>query len=122
MKSRALAVSLVAISLLVSSPSTTLAKQPPQSTGESSAVAAVSAGEKLVVKMKSGKESQGNLSTVSDTQIVLSDGSKVIEIDRNNVQQIYLAPRSVAKSAGRATLMGTAIGLWGRSCHGHGSR
>jgi len=113
MRSKALALSLVVITFLVSSP-LALAQQTTQTSGEWSIVKAISTGEKLLVKMKNGKQFQGRSAGVSDTRLALSEGSKVTEIERDNIQKIYrLVSKSIAKSTGKATLIGAATGFGG---------
>ena len=99
----ALAVSLVlAVSLLL--PSVTLAQT---ATGDWSALKTVGQGDKLHVKLKSGKTVKGKMAGVSDTALSLTVGDKATDISRDDVQSVY---RVTSKSAAKATLIGAGVG------------
>lgn len=113
MRSKALALGLMAITLLASSP-VTFAQQLTQTSIEWSAVKATSTGDRLLVEMKNGKRFQGRQAAVSDTRLTLSERNKVTDIERDSIRKIYrVDSKSIAKSVGKNTLIGAAIGFGG---------
>ena len=99
----ALAVSLVlAVSLLL--PSVTLAQTP---TGDWSALKTVGQGDKLHVKLKSGKTVKGKMAGVSDTALSLTVGDRATDVGRDDVQSVY---RVTSRSATKSTLIGAGAG------------
>lgn len=73
----------------------------------STALNTVANGSKLVVKLKTGKSVDGNLSGVSDTALSLSVKSKPVDLKREDVQSVY---RIAGHSATKATLIGLGVG------------
>ena len=78
-----------------------------QNTGDWSALSAVAAGSKLVVKLKTEKSVEGKLSNVSDTALSLSVKNRPVELRREDVLSVH---RVVGKSATKATLIGAGVG------------
>lgn len=102
----ALAVSLVlAASLLL--PSVTPAQTTTAPTGDWSALKTVGQGDKLHVKLKSGKTVKGKMAGVSDTALSLTVGDRATEVGRDDVQSVY---RVMNRSAKKATLIGAGAG------------
>lgn len=71
------------------------------------AVKAIRSGERLEVKLKSGKTVKGELTRVSDTEIALGSGSNVVTTGRNDVQRVS---RVIGKSSNKPILVGALIG------------
>ena len=102
----ALAVSLIlAASLLL--PPVTPAQTSPAPTGDWSALKTVGTGDKLEVKLKSGKTVKGRMAGVSDTALSLTVNDRATEVGRDDVQSVY---RVKSKSATKATLIGAGAG------------
>ena len=78
------------------------------------AVKAIPSGEKLDVKLKTGKTVKGTLTSVSDTGVNLGRGSDAVTIGRDEIRQVYHAvKKSSGKPALRGALIGAAIGAGG---------
>lgn len=88
-------------------PSATLAQGTAPSTRDWSAIRAMEPGNKLVVKLKSGKSINGKMSSVSDTALSLSVSGNLTEISRTDIQKVY---RVTGKSGTKATLIGLGVG------------
>ena len=102
----ALAISLVlAASLLL--PSVTSAQTPTAPTGDWSALRTVGQGDKLHVKLKSGKTVKGKMVGVSDTALSLTVSDRTTEVSRDDVQSVH---RVTNRSAKKATLIGAGAG------------
>jgi hypothetical protein len=123
MRSKVLALILVAVTLLATSNATLaqqsasnvmLAEPAVQTADYWSDVQAVSIGEKLALELKTGKKLQGNMAGVSDIKLSITKNGKVTDIERVNIQRIYrVVPKSIAKSVGKSTLIGAAVGFGG---------
>lgn len=70
-------------------------------------VKAIQLGEKLEVKLKTGKTEKGTLTNVADTGISLSRGSGTIDIDRDNVRRVH---QVVGKSSRKPVIVGAVVG------------
>jgi hypothetical protein len=100
---RTLALSLVlAASLLL--PPVTTAQTP---SGDWAALRAVGQGDRVEVKLKSGKTVKGRLAGFSDTALSLTVGDRATEVGRDDVQSVY---RVTSRSAKKATLIGAGAG------------
>ncbi len=99
-------ISLVLVAVLLL-PSITLAQGTTASTGDWSRLNTVTSGSKLVVKLKNGKTVNGDLSSVSDTALSLSDGNNPMDLNREDVLKVY---QIAGKSAKKATLIGLGMG------------
>lgn len=109
---------------LLGTPADSLAQATdPVATGMWAGVEKVPPGEKLIVKLKDGKQLKGRLVSVSDTGLTLSRKNKTMDLHREKVQQIF---RLMPKSAGKAILIGVGVGLaaaaaiTGGVCEGNG--
>lgn len=71
------------------------------------AVKAIPPGEKLELKLKSGKTIKKELNSVSDTEITLGRGSKSVTTARDDVQQLS---RIIKKSSRKPVLVGALVG------------
>ena len=74
---------------------------------EWSALKAVAPGSKLEVKHKNGKTIKGTLSAVSDTALSLSVKNTPVELQRDDVFNVY---QTFRKSATTATVIGLGVG------------
>lgn len=101
-----LAICLV-LAASLSLPSVTTAQTSTAPTGDWSAIKTVGQGDKLDVKLKSGKTIKGRLVSVSDTALSLSVKDKTTDISRDDVQSVY---RVKGKSATKSTLIGAGAG------------
>ncbi len=71
-------------------------------------------GEKLSVEMKSGKSIKGELTSVSQIGLSISEGGKTTDLSRDDVSRVYqLIGRTRGKSALRGAGIGGAIGVTG---------
>jgi len=75
--------------------------------GDWSALRAVGQGDKLEVRLKSGKTVKGRLAGVSDTTLSLTVNDRATEVGRDDVQSVY---RVTSRSAKKATLIGAGAG------------
>jgi hypothetical protein len=88
-------------------------------------IKALASREDLTVTLKDGSSKKGKLTDVTDTALILSQGKKLTETDRDGIFRIY---RSIPKSRSRATGLGAAVGagfgaitaLVGDGSSGHG--
>ncbi|MFY9553313.1 MAG: hypothetical protein WAV20_21795 [Blastocatellia bacterium] len=100
-------------------------QQPIPIVGTWDAVKALPSRDELTVILKDGSSKKGRLTDVTDIALILSQGKKLAEIDRDTILQIY---RSVPKSRRRAMGTGAAVGaglgvvtgLFGDGSSGHG--
>ena len=83
----------------------TVAAQSPN--GNWSRLTSVAAGTKLSVKLKSGKTLNGTLNSISDTTMSLQVKNAPVEVKREDVRTVHELRN---KSAGKAVLIGAAIG------------
>jgi hypothetical protein len=109
MKPRIFSLLIVASFLLAQFPIAIAQGQAPQSSGRDwSAVQAVAADERLIVKQKDGKTIEGKMIEASETNLTLSRNSKVVNISRDSIQQIQHSRGKAAKAKWAA--IGTGIG------------
>jgi small nuclear ribonucleoprotein (snRNP)-like protein len=108
MKSRTLALLMVAFTALVSV-TPTLAQQG-NASNDWATVMAVSPGEKLSVELKDGKKIKGRLRTVSDSMLTLDRDSKSSDLSRDSISRVYRLVGSAGKSVGKAAAIGAGIG------------
>ena len=73
-----------------------------------SAVQAVAADERLIVKQKDGKSIEGRMIEASDGNLTLSRNGKVVNIARDNIRQIEHSKGKAAKT--KWALIGAGIG------------
>jgi hypothetical protein len=102
----ALAICLV-VAASLSLPSVTPAQTSTSPTGDWSAIRTIGQGDKLEVKLKSGKTVKGKMVGVSDTALSLTVSDKATDISRDDVQSVY---RVTSKSAAKSTLIGAGVG------------
>lgn len=103
---RGITCSLILVSALLL-PSVTPAQVGATSTGDWSALNALTPGSKLDVKLKDGRTVKGKLSGVSDTALSLSVKDKPIDLKRVDISTVH---QTSAKSATKATLIGLGVG------------
>jgi hypothetical protein len=72
------------------------------------AVQAMPADEPLIVKQKDGTTVEGRMIEASDSNLTLSRNSKVINISRDNIQQIHHVRGKAAKT--KWALIGAGLG------------
>jgi len=101
-----LAISLV-LAILLATPPVTLAQEAAAAVNDWAGLKTVAAGSKLDVKLKTGKRVKGNLISVSDTALSLSDRNNPAEINREEVLSIHEMRGMTAK---KATLIGAGVG------------
>jgi len=85
-----------------------LAQATQGSVHEWSAVQAIATDERVIVKHKDGKTTEGKMIEASENNLRLSRGSKVVDIPRDSVRQILVAKGKAAKS--KWGLIGAGIG------------
>lgn len=83
----------------------TLAAQ--SGTNDWSRLTSVESGSKLKVKLKSGKNIEGTLSSVSDTALTLMIKNTSTEVSRDDVRSVH---HVIKKSATKSTLIGLGVG------------
>ena len=71
------------------------------------AVKAVPSGDKLQLKLKSGRDVKGEITSVFDSGITLGRGSNAVTIGRDDIQRVF---RVNKKSSGKPALVGALIG------------
>ena len=100
---------LVLVAALVFSTLTLVAQgQTNDQTNNWSRVAALAAGAKLSVKLKTGKTVNGTMNNVSDSTLSLNVKNATREIKREDVASVYEIVKK--GSATKSTLIGTGIG------------
>jgi hypothetical protein len=72
------------------------------------AVQAMPADERLIVKQKNGTTVEGRMIEASDSNLTLSRNSKVVNISRDNIQQIHHSTGKAKK--GKWALIGAGLG------------
>ncbi len=82
-----------------------------------SAVQAITAGEKIVVRLKDGKRHEGRFESASDLLIALNRDGKSFAIER---ERIWRVSRKGGKSRTNGALLGAAIGGGGGAAVGGG--
>jgi hypothetical protein len=73
-----------------------------------SAVQAVPADDRLIVKQKDGKTIEGKMIEASETNLTVSRDKKVVNISRDNIQEIHRSKGKAAK--GKWTAIGAGVG------------
>jgi hypothetical protein len=101
---RTLAISLVLTAILSLSPVTTAQTS---TTGDWAALKSVGQGDKLEVKLKTGKTVKGRLTGVNDTTLSLTVSDRATDISRDDIQSVH---RVMSKSATKSTLIGAGAG------------
>jgi 6-phosphogluconolactonase/glucosamine-6-phosphate isomerase/deaminase len=91
--------------LLITQFTTALAQT---SSGNWSAVQAIAADERLIVRQKDGERIEGKMIEANDTNLTLSRNHKVVNISRDNIRQIEHVKGKAAK--GKWALIGAGIG------------
>jgi hypothetical protein len=77
------------------------------STNNWTAVTTVPSGQKLVIELRNGKKVKGEFGSASETSVTVARGQDREDINRSDIRKIY---REKGVSAGKSTLIGTAIG------------
>jgi len=72
-----------------------------------SIISTLQPNEKLVVKLKDGKNVEGRLNSVTEKALTLSKDGRTIDIDRENVARAYLVKGAPMK---KQVLVGMAVG------------
>lgn len=72
------------------------------------AVKAIQVDERLIVKQKDGKTVEGRMIEASETNLTLTRNSKVVNISRSDIREIYHSTGKAAK--GKWALIGTGVG------------
>ena len=125
MKRTNTAMALLLVSMLVNTMPVRAQQPGAPVVGTWDAIKALPSRDELAVTLKDGSSKRGNLTDVTDTALILSQGKKLAEINRDGIFQIY---RSITKSRSRATGIGAAVGaglalaggLSGDGSSGHG--
>lgn len=73
-----------------------------------SAVQAIAVDERLIVKQKDGKSVEGKMIEASETNLTISRDKKVVNISRDNIQEIYHSTGKASK--GKWALIGAGVG------------
>ncbi len=102
-----LTISLALVAAILLSSVTASAQQSTAPTSDWSRLSAVNTGNKLAVKLKSGKTFEGKLSSVSDTALSLTVKGKPVDVKREDVLSVYHLTK---KSATKSTLIGMGVG------------
>ena len=77
-------------------------------------VKALPPGEKIAIGLKSGKNIEGEINSVSDLELTVTRKNSTVRINREDVRRVYhLTPDSGAKSALVGAGIGAAIGAGG---------
>jgi hypothetical protein len=82
--------------------------QQPRSTSDWAAVKELKVDERLVVKLKNGKEIKARMIEATDKTMVMDRDGKPLEISRDDVHQVYVIEGKAAK--GKWALIGAGIG------------
>src|SRR5262245_25931709 len=77
------------------------------STNNWTAVTTLPSGQKLVIELRNGKNIKGEFGSASETTVTVARGKNMENINRAEIRRIH---RANGVSAGKSTLMGTAIG------------
>ena len=97
--------SFIALTIFVAHVPFTLAQQ---SLHDWAAVQAIQPDERLIIKQKNGHRIEGRMIEATDTNLSLSRSSKVVNIARADIQEIYHSKGKAAK--GKWAAIGTAAG------------
>ena len=71
------------------------------------AVTTLPSGQKLVIELRNGKKVKGEFGSASETTLTVALSKNTEDINRSEIRKIY---RENGVSAGKSTLIGTAIG------------
>src|SRR5262249_14382907 len=77
------------------------------STNNWTAVTTLPSGQKLVIELRNGKKLKREFARASETAVTVARGKNTEDINRSGIRKIY---RENGVSAGKSTLIGTAIG------------
>lgn len=99
-------VSMMIVVVLATAPSQFVFGQ--RTTGNWSAVQAVAADDRLIVKQKDGNKIEGKMIEASDTNLTISRGGRVVNISRDAIRQIEHSTGKAEK--GKWALIGTGVG------------
>jgi hypothetical protein len=77
------------------------------STNNWTSVRTLPSGQKLVIELRNGKKVKGEFGSASETTVTVARGKNTEDINRSEIRKIY---RENGVSAGKSTLIGTAIG------------
>src|SRR4030095_13286741 len=105
MNRRITIVSVLLAFTLVYSP---LARGQQPAAGNWSAVQALAPGDEVVVKLKDGRSVDGNLNSVTDTELSVTRNNKSESLGRDRVFQVYERKRKSEK--GKFAAIGAGIG------------
>lgn len=109
MKTRIFSPLIVGVLLIAQLPTGIALGQVAQASGRDwSAVQAIAADERLIVKQKDGKTIEGKMIEASETNLTLSHNNKVVNISRDNIQKIEHSRGRSAKS--KWALIGAGVG------------
>lgn len=97
----------IAVFLLLSQPSITLAQSASQQQ-EWTAVEALASRVKLSIETKNGKQLKGNFNNASSTTLSLSRKNKTETINRDDIRKIYQL--TSGGSRGKSTAIGAGVG------------
>jgi hypothetical protein len=101
-------VTCLALAFLAAQPPVALAQdQTAPTIGTWESVRAAAPGERLEVRLKSGKTVKGTFVSASDGGLNLQRGGNATSVNRDDVRQVY---RVVAKSSATPALIGAAVG------------
>jgi hypothetical protein len=98
--------SLLVMGALLSTQSSIAFAQTPS--GNWSAVQAIATDERLIVRQKDGKTTEGKMIEANETNLTLSRNNKVVNISRDSIRQIQHVKGKAAK--GKWALIGAGIG------------
>jgi hypothetical protein len=99
-------ISMMTLVVLLASPSQFAFGQ--TTAGNWSAVQAVPADDRLIVKQKDGRTVEGKMIEATDTNLTISRDGKVVNISRDAIRQIEHSSGKAEK--GKWTLIGTGAG------------
>lgn len=72
------------------------------------AVQGIQVDERLIVKQKDGRTVEGRMIEASETNLTLTRNSKVVNISRSDIREIYHSTGKAAK--GKWAIIGTGVG------------
>ena len=104
MKTKSLSL-LIAAALVITQFPTAFAQS---TTGDWSAVKAMGADERLIVKQKDGKTIEGKMIEANDTNLTMSRNNAVVNISRDSIRQIQHVRGKAAKT--KWALIGAGLG------------
>jgi hypothetical protein len=75
-------------------------------------VRALASGTRVEVALKEGKKVEGDLLSVSDTNLTLTRKNQPVTINQSDIRSVKkLIPKSRKRSTGKSALLGAAIGF-----------